>query len=152
MTAFKQTMCWCGGSMMRRWIFERYGYFREDLETGEDSDMSHRLAAHGIQLHFYPKRLLSVAFRQGYVESLKRLYQYSVNGRVINQTRKTSPKIKRSLWQKACNFAQGTFTLLRMADSKSEALQMAPLVLSTRLMTIWVWLRAEERSVGKEGR
>src|SRR5690606_30423903 len=78
-TAFQEAMSWCGGCMMRRWIFERYGLFREDLETGEDTEMGKRLARHGVGLHFYPKRLLLVAFRSGYAESLKRAYQYSSN-------------------------------------------------------------------------
>lgn len=141
-TTFQQTISWCGGSMMRRWIFDRYGLFREDLETGEDSEMGKRLASHGIRLHFYPKRLLSVAFRSGYAESVKRLYQYSKNGRTISRMKHNASLPKRSLWQQANSFVQGTLRLIRMADNKSEAVQMLPLVLLTRLMAIWVRLRA----------
>src|SRR5690606_25897730 len=128
-SAFQEVFCWCGGSMMRRWIFERYGLFREDLETGEDMEMSERLAGHGVRLHFYPKRLLSVAFRSGYAESLKRTYQYSVNGRAIVRMGLNATSLNKSLWLKTSSFSRKTLELLCMAENTAEALRMLPYLL-----------------------
>ena len=56
------------GASYARWLFDRFGLFREDLRTGEDSDLHERLAGVEIEwssrvrtAHRHPRRLAAMA-------------------------------------------------------------------------------------------
>lgn len=137
---FQETVSWCGGAMMRRWIFRKYGLFREDMKTCEDVEMGMRLAANGIPLHFYPRRLLNIAFRKKLGESLKRNYQYRSDGRTLSQKYAGSAIPKRTAGQKAYTFLRRSIELLCMAESLAQAARMAPYVLLARVAILLGYL------------
>lgn len=55
--------------MLRRSVFERFGYFDENLRRSEDLDFWFRLAHGGAQICFLPKRLAKLRMRK--VENLQ---------------------------------------------------------------------------------
>lgn len=135
-TAFKTPLEWAGGAMMRRWVFEKYGLFREDLSTGEDTEFGLRLAVNGVMIHFYPKRLLHVAFRREYKDSLRRYYEYMANGTIIGEEVVDAKRPRRGLGEKLSSFTRSTIELLCMAESFREALKMLPYVFLNRIVTL----------------
>lgn len=140
---FAIAVSWCGGSMMRKSLFDKYGLFRTDLITGEDSEFGERLAKNNIYMHFNPYCLIQVAFRSGYVESLKRIYQYASNGRKIEVDGHSSTN--KGLVAKALSFAKNsflhTYIHLCLADTKATAVKMLPYLISKRIIILLAYLR-----------
>lgn len=136
----KGILSWSGGSMMRRSLFDRFGYFDEVLVTGEDTEFAHRLAfSADIRQHLIPKELLKVGFRKNFFEYCRRSYEYSrdsrkliVRGQFFNKTnffRICIGQVRSML-----------IVLLQMQDWK-KAIQVFPFLVMSKFAVVLGYLR-----------
>jgi len=128
-----EIISWGGAAMMRRSIFEKFGYFDEALVTGEDTEYAYRLAVKAnIRMHFCPAVLFNIQFRTGFSAYMKRCYEYAFNGEQIAREYHpytAHPPRTNKLYRKLSNM----LLILCQNGNPARAAMMAPYLLSSRI-------------------
>lgn len=127
---------WGGAAMMRRSIFEKYGYFDESLVTGEDLEYAHRLALKAnIRMHLYPSVLFHIQFRTRFSSYMKRCYEYAFDGLQVFQNYQGFAKDK-TRKNKLYRQLSVMRIILLQSGSPRRAIMMLPYFLSSRIAII----------------
>lgn len=68
-----------GAAAFRRYVFERVGYFDENLLRGEDTDYTRRLRSFGISVYYNPFHEVRHQYAWGCVDTLHKSFVHGVN-------------------------------------------------------------------------
>ncbi len=118
-----------GAAIARRTVYQRFGNFREDLASAEDSELGERIARAGIRIWLQPQVEVQIAFHSSLWASLKRSFTYGTNWllyhQLIGRTVYSPPNTYRWLRSQRRQMRKAK-TLARYARNRTEALLLLP--------------------------